>query len=681
MAIIQISQIQQRTGNLVDLPQLNEAEFGWASDTKQLFIGKTVPAENVEVLTAYSNIAFSQITGAVGNLNITASVANGEVLTFDGTNWVNRGGNAGGFINLGNVSNVHLGGGTNGYVLQTDGTGNLSWTAQTGNGGGNGTPGGATTQIQFNSAGAFGASANFTYNSSSSLLTVNGNANVGNLNASSLVSASLFSSNIATGTPPLSVQSSTQVPNLYATYATTVTSAAQPNITSVGTLGTLTVTGNANVGNIGATQGVFINVSGNGSALSSLTGANVSGAVAFATTANGVAAANIVGAVLTANALLTNTSSATSVYPTFVTSLSNGYSQQYVNSAISANLANGSVTATTFIGNVIGNISGNFIVNGSNTDVLFNDSGAANATGGFTFNKTSNLVTVNGNLVSSNANLGNLVIANHYQGVIETPAQPNITSLGTLNILNVAGVVTAPIFQGAFNGDGSGLSTLPGANVTGAVAYATTANSVAGANVSGTVANANNSSYLGGASAASYLLTNGTGAGLSAITGANVTGYVANATYANTSGNVSHGIFFSNNGLGAGSGIGFDGTATTTISYNTIGALGVGNFTGSNQSLTTTGYQVLPGGLKMAWGTVTMYDVTNGYSYNFPTGVNFNTVFGVQLTVLNTSGTQGGGGDFWAQLVSFTPSSFRALLQSSNSSGAALPVFYLAFGF
>ena len=74
MAIIQISQIQQRTGNLVDLPQLNEAEFGWASDTKQLFIGKTVPAENVEVLTAYSNIAFSQITGAVGNLNITASV-------------------------------------------------------------------------------------------------------------------------------------------------------------------------------------------------------------------------------------------------------------------------------------------------------------------------------------------------------------------------------------------------------------------------------------------------------------------------------------------------------------------------------------------------------------------------------------------------------------------------------
>jgi len=132
MAIVQISQIQQRSGNLVDLPQLNEAEFGWATDTKQLFIGKTTPAENIEVLTSYSNIAFDQITGAVGNLNITASsLSTGEVLAFDGTNWVNAGGNAGGNINLGNVSNVSIGGGAIGYVLQTDGTGNLSWAPKT----------------------------------------------------------------------------------------------------------------------------------------------------------------------------------------------------------------------------------------------------------------------------------------------------------------------------------------------------------------------------------------------------------------------------------------------------------------------------------------------------------------------------------------------------------------------
>ena len=58
MAIVQISKIQQRAGNLVDLPQLDEAEFGWASDTRRLFIGKTTPNENIEVLTGYSNISF-----------------------------------------------------------------------------------------------------------------------------------------------------------------------------------------------------------------------------------------------------------------------------------------------------------------------------------------------------------------------------------------------------------------------------------------------------------------------------------------------------------------------------------------------------------------------------------------------------------------------------------------------
>ena len=129
MAILQISKIQQRSGNLVDLPQLDEAEFGWASDQKRLFIGKITPNENVEVLTGYSAISFSQIDGAVGNINITAStLANGEILAFDGVNWVNRGGNTGGLITLGDASNVKLDGGASGYVLQTDGTGNLSWT-------------------------------------------------------------------------------------------------------------------------------------------------------------------------------------------------------------------------------------------------------------------------------------------------------------------------------------------------------------------------------------------------------------------------------------------------------------------------------------------------------------------------------------------------------------------------
>ena len=47
--------------------------------------------------------------------------------------------------------------GSNGNVLSTDGSGNLSWTSVSA------TPGGSTTQIQFNSSGSFGGSANLTW--------------------------------------------------------------------------------------------------------------------------------------------------------------------------------------------------------------------------------------------------------------------------------------------------------------------------------------------------------------------------------------------------------------------------------------------------------------------------------------------------------------------------------------
>ena len=86
---------------------------------------------------------------------------------------------------------------------------------------------------------------------------VSGNANVGNLGAAQVIATANITapqliSNIATGTAPLVVTSTTQVANLSvatagsATTAGTVTTNAQPNITSVGTLTALAVTGNAN---------------------------------------------------------------------------------------------------------------------------------------------------------------------------------------------------------------------------------------------------------------------------------------------------------------------------------------------------------------------------------------------------------------------------------------------------
>ena len=69
----------------------------------------------------------------------------------------------GNILVLGNIAQISITGGNNGYFLQTDGAGNLSWAAG-GGGGGNGTPGGSNSQIQFNDAGTFGGDVGFTYN-------------------------------------------------------------------------------------------------------------------------------------------------------------------------------------------------------------------------------------------------------------------------------------------------------------------------------------------------------------------------------------------------------------------------------------------------------------------------------------------------------------------------------------
>ena len=153
-----------------------------------------------------------------------------------------------------NIANVHIYGGTNGYVLQTDGTGNLDWTAMTGGGGGNGTPGGANTQVQYNDSGSFGGNVGFTFNE------VTGNLNVpGNIIAPYFVGTisnanySTYSGIAASANSIDGSNVSGQVAN--SLIAGTVYTNAQPNITSVGTLSNLSITGNiisgnANLGNL-----------------------------------------------------------------------------------------------------------------------------------------------------------------------------------------------------------------------------------------------------------------------------------------------------------------------------------------------------------------------------------------------------------------------------------------------
>jgi hypothetical protein len=125
-----------------------------------------------------------------------------------------------------------------------------------GGGGGNGTPGGSNSQVQFNQAGNFGGSANLTFNSATGTLTavsIAGNgAGLTNITGSNVVGE------VANATYATSAGS--------ATTAATVTTNAQPNITSVGTLTSIASSGNiSTTGNV--TGNYFV---GNGSQLTGI---------------------------------------------------------------------------------------------------------------------------------------------------------------------------------------------------------------------------------------------------------------------------------------------------------------------------------------------------------------------------------------------------------------------------
>ena len=345
----------------------------------------------------------------------------------------------------------------------------------------------------------------------------------------------------------------------------------------------------------------------------------------------------------------------------------------------------GNITAPFFIGNVVGNISGNLVVPGSNTAVLFNNQGNAGASDAFKFDQSSNTVTLLGNItanyyvgngsqltdviavsanyanyanIANTANsvavanvvgIGNIAVINldgnasnilygngvfgpdigpqdvananyaNFAGDVVNSSQPNITSLGTLTGLVMAGDITPSAnltyslgnntnrfndlylsgntiylgaqeisanttsisFTGILSGNANGLSSIPGGNVAGYVANAThsnvadVANSVAGANVTGYVANATHSNIADLAN--SVAGSNVTGqvsyaAVANSVAGANVSGAVAYATVANSvaganvSGQVSYAA--TANSVAVANVVGIGNIATTNYNGN-----------------------------------------------------------------------------------------------------------------
>ena len=647
MAIVQISKIQQRAGNLVDLPQLDNGEFGWATDENRLFIGRTgntYSNENIEVLTSYSNISFSQIDGSDGgNFNIV-SAQNGQLLTYvsSTSTWENYTGlnsQLGGTkLQLGNVSNLSMTGGAIGYILQTDGAGNLSWTPKntlyttikgltnnvTGNiitmtvsnltpytngqivtitggnisnsgansninghsfylklngdyatsgnvvlytdlgltttangaglssytansglatavlgGSGSGAVGGSNTTVQFNDQNISNGIAAFTFNKNTTTLTVSsGNVVSGNLNATTAVTSPILVSNVATGTAPLTITSTTLVPNLFVARAN-VSEYANTALTSSGTwypifvnatsgnlaqgananlsfnaaTGNLTttllnVTSNANTGNLGTTT--LVATTGNITTINSglmqnstsnitiASAGNISHFVAGNTTSQLTitsTGANIPGtANVTGNANVGNLGTATAIITTGnITTINSGLMQN----------GNSNITIT-------GNANISHFVAGNATSQLTVTATGANIPG------TANVV--------GNANVGNLGTAQVLASAnITTPQFISNVATGTApftvqsttrvanlnvdqsNIANYANVVT--------NSSGTFYPTLVSGNATANYQLASNANL----------------SFSAATGTLNATLFSGNGSSLSAIAGANVTGTVANA--------------------------------------------------------------------------------------------------------------------------------------------------------
>ena len=179
----------------------------------------TVTNTGVTRISAGTGIS---VSGSNGNVTISTTASGGTVtgVTIASNNLTVTGGTitTSGTISIDLPSNISVSGNITGGNLITAGNAVVGGIKTNNYYYANGSPldmqqpAGSNTQIQFNNANDFGASANLTFNTSTNTLTAT-------------------------------------------TIAGTLATAAQPNITSTGTLASLSVTANANIGNIG-TAGV-----------------------------------------------------------------------------------------------------------------------------------------------------------------------------------------------------------------------------------------------------------------------------------------------------------------------------------------------------------------------------------------------------------------------------------------
>jgi hypothetical protein len=364
--------------------------------------------------------------------------------------------------------------------------------------------------------------------------------------------------------------------------AGTVTTAAQPNITSVGTLTSLGVTGNVTAGNV-TTSGIF---TGSGAGLTNVPITSLTGT--FPTVPNATNATSAVTAqTVTNNAQPNITSTGT------LTGLTVSGNVQF-NGPV-ANL--GQVSNVRILGGSAGQV---LSTNGSG--VLSWQSASAAVTAQTVTNNAQPNITSVGTLtslaVSGGITAGNItastgtITAASFLGTISSPFQPSITTVGTLSSLTVSGNVafsgtvvnigTAANLRITGGTAGQVLTSLGGGAVgwtaAGAATTAITVTANAQPNVTsvGTLTNLNVSGNTTSANVIATTRFTGSGAGLTNIPGANVVGAVPSASFASAASTVTSGAQPNITSVGTLSGLNVSGTITAGSVNSTFNGNGAG---------------------------------------------------------------------------------------------------------
>ena len=342
----------------------------------------------------------------------------------------------------------------------------------------------------------------------------------------------------------------------------------QSNITSLGTLVNLNVSGTANIANgwfttanitggLGANTAFFNLLKTNTSNTSFLNASNASVSNLLCSNINVLATANMaavtVTGVLNGGLLIGNASGLSNINSSnLVGNVASSNAALVVTQPAQPNITSvGVLSALTVAGLLIASdASGLSNVNSSN---LVGNVAAANVASSVTNPAQTNITSVGtlnsldvftsvtaASFIGSGAALSGLPVANlsgtvnfsNTAGAVTNPSQGNITSVGTLSSLDVFGTVTAATFIGS----GAALSALPVANLSGTVNFSNTAGVVvnpAQANIT-SVGTLSSLDVFGTVTAAAF---NGSGAALSALPVANLSGTV---NFSNTAGAVTN---------------------------------------------------------------------------------------------------------------------------------------------